>query len=74
MAGTSFQFLMGQCKGKDANAEPALERFERYLENMDSIPYKPAADSQWREEDFDDSDKNIVQIEGGRICRTCSDS
>ena len=68
MAGaTNFQFSPGQFKGKDADPEQTLERFERYLKNMDRVfrinrPRRATGERI----DFDDGDKkDIIQIEGG---------
>ena len=67
MAGTNFQFSPGQFRGKEADPEQTLERFERYLENMDRVfrINRPRRPNGTRIE-FDDGDKkDIIQIEGG---------
>ena len=66
MVGTNFQFLPGQFKGKDADPEQTLERFERYLENMDQVfRINRPRRAMGERIKFDDGDKkDIVQIEG----------
>ena len=68
MARTSnFQFSPGQFKGKDVDLEQTLERFKRYLENMDRMfRINRLRRATGERIEFEDSDKkDILQIEGG---------